>query len=537
MKAFKIYISLVLSLSTLFGCNGDSDLLGDEDPCTPIQAFQLLSVKALGDKNFIATWENVSDADKYEVHIIEPKTNVANKLGNTEENSFQFTYDSILDSNIEVFVNAENSCSSIKSNELTILNDEIVSSIGYLKRKNGAMSSSDFAFGGEILTLSADGRFLALGAPSEDNLASGLSQSGAVYIYEKSASNKWEEKTKIQSPSPKLGGLFGGDVDFDSSGNRLVVSAVGERKVFVFDRREDNWDESAVLISPVDSSDVSEFGDSISISDNGNRIVVGDTNSPTLNSGVAHIYTLSNIGWSDSGYIQASDYSDGDNFGSAVKLNAKGNQLVVGAPRADNTQSDSGAVYVFSLDSSSNWRQLNRLASPNEQQGDLFGNYLDMSSDGSVIVASKLYDFGVVNQSQVYIFSENEGEYELDIVSPIINDSSDQFGVGISISPNGKLVAVAAPFEGASSVGIDEDAINNDSSLSGAVYLFEYDQDTMQWIESSFIKAIVSDQADTFGYKLDIVDDFLAVFARGEDSASEDPNDNNSNNSGAVYIY
>jgi hypothetical protein len=96
------------------------------------------------------------------------------------------------------------------------------------------------------------------------------------------------------------------------------------------------------------------------------------------------------------GYVKASNTAAGDEFGLALALSADGSTLAVGAHRedsnatgiggdsADNSATDSGAVYVFTR-ASGVWSQQAYVKASNTAAGDEFGLALALSADGSTL--------------------------------------------------------------------------------------------------------------------------------------------------------
>ena len=84
---------------------------------------------------------------------------------------------------------------------------------------------------------------------------------------------------------------------------------------------------------------------------------------------------------------------------------------------------------------------------------------------------------------------------------------------------------------------------NDSSTWSGAVYV--YKRTGTSWMQEAYIKASNNDAGDQFGWSVALEGDTLAVGARSEDSNqttitngnSTASADNNSSNSGAVYVY
>lgn len=114
-------------------------------------------------------------------------------------------------------------------------------------------------------------------------------------------------------------------------------------------------------------------------------------------------------------------------------------------------------------------------------------------------------------------------------------DFGDSFGERIAISGDGNTLVVGAPFEGSDSA---TDQTNNSAFNSGAAYVFT--RNGSDWIQQAYLKAPNIGGSDRFGFSVAINANgtTIAVGAILEDSNSaSDPSDNNTFNSGAVYIY
>ncbi|HSC67026.1 MAG TPA: hypothetical protein VLC79_05025 [Cellvibrio sp.] len=144
-------------------------------------------------------------------------------------------------------------------------------------------------------------------------------------------------------------------------------------------------------------------------------------------------------------------------------------------------------------------------------------------------------------------------------------DAADLFGWSIAVSADGTTLAVGAPAEDSKAKGANGDQANNESSNSGAVYIFVKQNGV--WVQQAYLKASNTEQPDSnpylqrvndrFGYQVALSDDgnTLAVSAILEDSPSYGINCNQDNhqvtsatgtehslmardyNVGAVYIF
>jgi hypothetical protein len=102
----------------------------------------------------------------------------------------------------------------------------------------------------------------------------------------------------------------------------------------------------------------------VSLSADGNGLAVGaigedsnttginsdQTNNSASSSGAAYVFTRSGTSWSQQAYVKASDTGAGDLFGQSVSLSGDGSTLAVGAWANNSTYSNSdrvGAAYIY----------------------------------------------------------------------------------------------------------------------------------------------------------------------------------------------
>ena len=91
-----------------------------------------------------------------------------------------------------------------------------------------------------------------------------------------------------------------------------------------------------------------------------------------------------------------------------------------------------------------------------------------------------------IGSQQAYIKASNTG-------------AGDQFGISMSLSGDGHTLAVGAGKEDSNSTGVDS-VQNNNSTETGAVYVFTRSTETETWSQQAYIKASNTDKDDQFGH-------------------------------------
>jgi len=188
------------------------------------------------------------------------------------------------------------------------------------------LSFQDFL--GTGLDLSSDGNILAFGNSSLNGRVSVFENSGGVWL---------------QIGEDIIGEYIGRSVKLSSDGNILVTSKTVEdvRRVVVYQNQNDDWVQMGGDIFGDPSS--AQFGENMSISSNGNILVVGDTSQ-----NATWIYQYVNENWVQIGDIINGE-SDGDSSGLGIDLSANGEILAIGARLNDGNGDNSGHVRVFDI--------------------------------------------------------------------------------------------------------------------------------------------------------------------------------------------
>lgn len=237
------------------------------------------------------------------------------------------------------------------------------------------------------VSLSDDGTVIAIGALSNDTNGSA---SGNVRVF-KNISNVWTQIGGNINGEAALD-FSGGNVSLSNDGTVVAIGAyrndgvngVDSGHVRVYQNIANSWIQIGADIDGEATNDSSGY--SISLSGDGSIVAIGAyynggaTNSP--GSGHVRVYkNLSNV-WTQVG-LDIYGEGNGDHFGESVSLSNDGNVLVVGAVYNDENGSDSGHVRVYQNISGA-WTQIG-LDMDGEGIGDNFGISLSLSGDGSTV--------------------------------------------------------------------------------------------------------------------------------------------------------
>lgn len=380
---------------------------------------------------------------------------------------------------------------------------------------------------GYSVSLNGDGTTLAVGALNEAaNGAQGaIDQSdnstfgaGAVYVFEQNPHEGWQQKARIKASNAAIGDNFGQSVSLSTNAQKLAISANKKTtqitggllnilyesgSAYVFKNKADTWEQEAYFTAK-NTGEKDYFGSALSMSADGNTLAVGaphkDNNGATnkiINSGAAYIFKFESNIWIEKFYLKASNMDPNDNFGYALSLSGDGKTLAVGAPfesssatqingdESNNLKTDSGAVYLFE-DKTNHWKQTVYFKARNSDIGDIFGSAVSLNHDGRALAVGAMYedssatglngdeqDNSIENSGAVYMFKK---DLKLWIQNSYIKASNtgkfDLFGFSLSLSANGRTLAVSSKGENSNATGVNGDENNELSPGSGAVYTY-----------------------------------------------------------------
>jgi len=237
---------------------------------------------------------------------------------------------------------------------------------------------------GRAVALSADGTKVAIGASANDGSGS---DAGHVRIYELSGA-VWSQ----------LGGDIDGEAAEDSFGRAVALSLDGMKIVVggyandeagmdaghvqIYELVSGNWTQIGTDIEGTEAGDWA--GLTVDISAEGNRVVVGAPgNNDRFLPGLSQVYELDDVSgdWTQLGEDLAGGY--------AVSLSEDGNRVAVGDYKGNTEGINSGHVYVYQYDGST-WFILG--SEIDGVEGELSGTSVALSADGQrVAISSPVY--------------------------------------------------------------------------------------------------------------------------------------------------
>eukprot|EP00980_Cylindrotheca_fusiformis_P002015 scaffold444_cov109-Cylindrotheca_fusiformis.AAC.12 len=242
--------------------------------------------------------------------------------------------------------------------------------------------------GADRVCISGDGTFLAVSPRYDDS--SGVK--GIVRFFKKRSDGSWKEQKSLRLLGDEAGlDYFGSDVSLSENGKRVAVGATGDDglndgaflsgSVSVYEKKNGAW----VLMGDVIHGEAKfdQSGSAVALSKDGSIVAIGAVFS---NKSAGHVRVYQ---WNGSSFIQLGDDIDGDydfdELGNSVALSEDGLIVAIGA-----SADFGGPGYVRVYEWKGNERNWVQRGSDIEggADNDLFGHAVDLSGDGSILAVS-----------------------------------------------------------------------------------------------------------------------------------------------------
>jgi len=317
---------------------------------------------------------------------------------------------------------------------------------------------------GFSVSISDNGKVLVVGSPANDNEAE---DGGTLSVYTWTGSSWTERGYGISGLQEKM--WFGITVKVSGDGNTIAAAASGEDFTNAKETNNGriytwrwNGEEFENLGSAIMGNDRDNIGGSIALSYDGNVLTFGANDNDghySTRRGVEAYY------WSGSVWRQRGSTIPIKTFfnetGLSVAMTPDGNTLAIGDYYNDDNGWNSGYVSVYDWNGGCLW-ELRHDGIFGESVGGALGKSVALSDDGKTLVAGAPY-YGA---GSVYTFIDRNDKWEQvdKLEGTLLNDS---FGYSLSLSANGKTVAVGAT--GVDRFGTSE----NDEGNHGQTKIFD----------------------------------------------------------------
>jgi hypothetical protein len=286
-----------------------------------------------------------------------------------------------------------------------------------------------------------DGDRIAVGAPVHDGPYNHFDV-GALYVFERVGST-WSE-TDCWIGAAK-GDYLARSVALE--GDTLAAGAPGLGLselggVYVYRHDGLAWTLEALLVSNAAVQN-DELGARVDL--DGDTLVAGAPPTPVaFRPGTATVFSRNGTVWSEHARITASDGTPVDEFGDAVTV--AGDTLAVGAPLADLTGANEGAVYLFER-AGTQWLEQAKLVASDFEPFQRFG--ADVAMVGDLLVAGAQFGSSCCPTSGAYAFLRRGTVWSEEAkLTPSDGDVLDGFGSALATDAGRLLVGAKRAYIG-----------------------------------------------------------------------------------------
>ena len=309
-----------------------------------------------------------------------------------------------------------------------------------------ATASTQF---GHAVALSYDGSYLVVGAPAY------LTNTGRVIVFNRSSAGTWNEVNSYAPATIATSSYFGYSVDIDRDGTRFIAGMYGyssaRGRANIFYRTDTTFKEEAQLSSS-DLATTDWLGYAVSISGDGSKaIVCARYEDPTIgtNAGSAYPFFRSGTTWTQGVKFTPSTGMANMYFGSSCKLSGDGNRVVIGATNTTvGSVTVAGTAYVFKWNGATSYEQEAIFTPLEPVTNGMFGFSVGIDDDG---------DFILIGQPEHSAASStNSGKVQLHtcvnnvwdsgrIIEPsIYKQTKDYYGYSVALSDGAYVGVIGA---------------------------------------------------------------------------------------------
>jgi len=289
------------------------------------------------------------------------------------------------------------------------------------------------------VAINADGNTAIVGSYIDN------ANQGAAWVFNKTNGVWSQQGNKLVGTGSRGAAQQGYSVAISADGNTAVIGGKqnngGEGSLWVFKRNINVWTEESSLF-PVGAIGLPQLGYSIAISADGNTIVSGG-NQDNKGKGAAWVFVKIDNRWLQRGpKFNASDAISISNFGSSVTINADGNRIVVGG---NKTEVGGAGAIVFEKDINNSFTLLTPLIGITASNDIQLGKSVTMSADGNTILVSAPL---ANNKGAIYTFTKSiNGEWkeQSTILTGKNAIGNSLFGSSIALSADASTAFIGGP--------------------------------------------------------------------------------------------
>ena len=330
---------------------------------------------------------------------------------------------------------------------------------------------------GSAVALSGNGGVALLGAPGVDRGLDADTGSASLLGWGGFA---WSERGPAlrlsDNDSPMPQDRFGAAVALSADGTVAMLGApgrgAGQGAAAVFVLQEvpvpeqlDGtpfglvWSQRGGLLTAPNGQPGDGFGGAVALAAEGSTgIIIGVVAAAAFHNvggnddqGAAWVFNLGAAGWTASPLaLTPSDGAAGDMFGQSIDISANGQVVILGGPGDDVAgMTDQGSARIFTA-SAMGWNMFPlALTGIDGAAGDMFGSSVSLTPDGMTAIIGGPGDDvgGRANQGSALVFTASAMGWSArgGAITPMDGQAGDGFGTAVAVSDNGLIAILGAP--------------------------------------------------------------------------------------------
>jgi hypothetical protein len=308
------------------------------------------------------------------------------------------------------------------------------------------------------VALSADGGTAMIGGPADNGGA------GAAWVFTRSGSTWTQQGQKLvgdctggcadEGTGETGEGKFATSVALAEDGDTALIGGPadngGAGAAWVFVRSAGAWSQQGQKLTGGEEGN-SEFGYSVTLSEDGDTAVIGGPEDDTA-TGAVWAFTRSGGAWSQQGQKLTGGEEGNSQDGVYVALSADGNTALIGGP-GDND--DAGAAWVFTRSGGVWGQQGPKLTGRGETKETGFGVSVALSADGNTaLIGAPGDNGGLFGKGAAWVFTRSDGVWTQqgeklvgDCTESCANEGTGEiynawFGYNVALSADGNTALI-----------------------------------------------------------------------------------------------
>ena len=290
---------------------------------------------------------------------------------------------------------------------------------------------------GISVAISADGNTAVVGGRYDNSFQ------GAAWIWTRTGTTWSQQGSKLVGTGNVGTAEQGWSVAISADGNTAIVGGKndnsGQGAGWIFSRNSSSWAQQGSKLVGTGNTGAANHGISVAMSADGKTCIVGGfTDNSQL--GAAWVYVRNGNTWIQQGSKLVGTGSIGvTNQGNSVSLSADGNTAMIGG-RNDN--GGVGAAWVFTRNLSTWTQQGNKLVGTGNVGASMQGVTLSLSADGNTAIVGGFEDNSLLGAAWVWTRSANTWSQQGTKLVGSGNTGGSNQGFAVSLSANGNTAFV-----------------------------------------------------------------------------------------------